>query len=865
MNPNLKPDKAFGSARFFRFLLETLLGHPFAEDVEADLFEIFRSKRSEGRFQARLWLISQYAATFFTILKKNLSGSMHMFKSYVWMAARNLKKHRAYSAINIFGLALGLSAAILILLYLQFEVSFDRFHRNVDNLYRISIRHIQDGQIKGDSHIFTPPLGVEMTKSFPEVIDFVRMSTLRNVYMNTHNEIYKAEEVRFASPGMFSVFSFLLKQGDPATALESPFSLVLTEQLAARMFGNRDPLGETIRIGSRDLYTVTGVAQDPPAHSSIQFQALMSFSTLFSLPGLHLDWNGGNQYITFVQLHASTDPTALEAKLEGFMWQHLNEQLQPYGWKNEAYLQPLKKIHFYFDESSRTALTNFLTFAAVAAFILILACINFVNLTTARAARRAKEVGMRKVMGAHRGNLMRQFLGESILLTSVAFGLGLLLAYLLTPTYNQLLGKTLNPAELINGHSVLGLFGLILIVGIASGLHPAFYLSSFVPVKTLKGVVSSGRGNRRFRNVLVIFQFTVSVALFICMLLVREQIQHIKQVELGYDKENIVVLPLTSPDLRLYTAEIRTELMSFPEIVNVSASSDVPYAGFTSNGYIPEGLTQSIMIHALDVDEYFLETYNIKVVAGRNFSKNFATDTRAYLINQTLANQLDWENPIGKTIYRNDERQVIGVVRDFQFATLHNEIAPLLITFTPERGGYAYLSIKLKSPDLRSTLSTIESVHKSHTSQVPFEYFFLDDAFDKVYKSEERFENIFQYFSILAMVIALLGLLSLSAYSAQQKAREIGIRKVLGATLPDILSLFSREMLMLIVTANLLAAPLAVFVIQKWMKNFVYRADIALWTFGVAFLGSLAAALLTISYQSFKAALKKPASELRSE
>lgn len=781
------------------------------------------------------------------------------------MALRNLKKHRAYSAINIFGLALGLSAAILILLYLQFEVSYDRFHRNADNLYRVSIRHIQAGEIKSESHVFTPPIGLEMKKSFPEVIDFVRMSSLRHMYLSSGENVYKTDEVCYASSGMFSVLSFELKLGDPKKALEAPFSIVLTELQAARMFGNKDPMGETIRIGPSDLYTVTGVAENPPAPSSIQFKALISFSTLYSMPGLHLDWNGGNQYITYVQLHEPSDISALEAKFESFMWRHINETIEPYGWKNEAYLQPLKKIHFYFDKSSRVALMNFVAFSAVAAFILIIACINFVNLTTARAARRAKEIGMRKVLGAHRGNLIRQFLGESILLTSLAFGLGLILAYLLTPTYNQLLDKSLNPAELVNAGSIIVLLVLILFVGVLSGLHPAFYLSSFQPVKTLKGTVSSGRGNRKFRNVLVIFQFMVSIALFLCMLLVREQIRHIKQVELGYNKENIVVLPLTSPELRQSTADMRNDLLAFPEILNVTASSDVPYAGFTRNGYTPEGHTQSIMIHALDVDEHFLKTYNIDIVLGRNFSEDFASDKQAYLINQTLANQLGWEDPLGKTIDRNEKRQVIGVVRDFQFATLHNEIAPLLITFTPGREGYWYLSLKIKSSDLRGTLASIESVHKSYTTLVPFEYFFLDDAFNNVYRAEERFERIFQYFTVLAMLIALLGLLSLSAYSAQQKAKEIGIRKVLGATVPDILSMFSREMISLIVAANLLAAPLAIFIIVKWTKTFAYRADIKPWIFGIAFLVSLAAALGTISFQSLKAALKKPAAELRSE
>ena len=857
-------EKKKGS-RFIALLVEKLLPEKYREGFVGDLCECYEVRASDGRFRAEIWLSVQLIFSFLSLFKKNINGSFAMFKNYFLMAFRNLKKHRASTVINVFGLAIGLSAVILILLYLQFEISYDRFHKNADNIYRICIRNLREGNFESERAIFTAPIGPDMKRDFPEVEDFVRMSTPRTAYFAVDDEATRVDRIQHASPGLFQVFDFELLSGSPQSVLIEPFSILLSETTAERIFGREDPVGKTVLIGHEDLYKVTGVFADPPQNSSIRFNALISFATLYARPIMGMDWDGGNQIVTYVQLKDSAAPGTVEKKFPDFLWKNINEKIAPYGWKYEAYLQPLKKIHFYYDESSRTALVNFYTFSAVAAFILLIACINFVNLTTARAARRAREVGIRKVIGAHRGNLIRQFLGESLVMTGLAFAVGIGFAFILTPTYNQLLNKELNPAGLVDTGSIFGLFFLILAVALASGIHPAFYMSSFQPVKTLKGIFDSARGKKRFRNALVVFQFVISVTLIVCTFLIRNQLRYIKSVELGYSKENMVVLPLADRNLRTKTEEIRTALLALPEISGVAASSEIPYNGFTSNGYIPEGYSHSIMIHALDADEHFLETYGIDLVKGRNFSKEFATDKEAYLINETLAEQLGWEDPLGKTIRRNGDRTVIGVVKDFQFATLHNTIAPLLITNTPWGNEFGSLSIKLKTGDIPGALGAIAKVYERFSPSIPFEYFFLDDAFDRLYRSEERFEKIFQYFSLLAVSIALLGLFSLSAYSAQQKSKEIGIRKVLGATAPQILSLFSKETIVLIVLANVIACPIALFVIQRWLGNFAYRSSISHWSFVLAFFGSIAAAILTISYQSIKAALKKPASELRSE
>jgi len=781
------------------------------------------------------------------------------------MAFRNLKKYKVYSLINILGLAVGLSAFVLILLYLQFEMSYDKFHQNAEQIYRVGVKSYQEGTYAMDTFIFTPPIGEDMKEEFPEVKEFVRMSNQRPAYLNINEEAFKVTGMRYASDKLFEMFSFNLISGDPKTALLNPFSIVLTQETAQRLFGSKDPLGKTIRIGPKNLYKITGLAENPPENSSIQFTALISFSTLYNLPNMHMGWNGGNQYITYVRLQKGVSSEQLEKKLPDFMWRHINERIAPYGWKNEAYFQPLKKIHFYFDPGSRTALINFYTFTVVAVFILLIACINFVNLTTARAARRAREVGLRKVVGANRGNLIRQFLGESVFLTALAFLLGASFVSLFTPLYSQLLNKDLDVISMINPLSVFGLIVLVFIVGIAAGIYPAFFLSSFQPAKTLKGEIEKGGMGRKFRDFLVVFQFAVSVTLIICTFLIQNQIRFIKKAELGYEKENMLVINLPGEELRTQTEEMREKLLSIPGITHVSASSQVPYRGFTRNGYVPEGYTSSLMFYALDIDEHFLDTYGIDVVKGRNFNKEFSTDKEAYLINETLAKKLEWENPVGKTISRNGEWKVIGVVKDFQFSTLHHDIGPLVITSNPWGNRFDYLSVKLSSTNLPGALKDIKKVYKEFSPLLPFEYFFLDDAFNRLYKSEERFQRIFLYFSVLAICIALLGLFSLSAYTAQQKSKEIGVRKVLGATAADILGMFVKNMTVLVVIANVVAWPLAYFIIQKWLQNYAYRDELSGWVFVFAFAGSLAASLVTISFQSFKAAFKNPADVLRTE
>lgn len=788
-----------------------------------------------------------------------------MFKNYLKIAYRNLLKYKAYSLTNIFGLAIGVAATMMILLFIQFELSYDNFHQNANSLYRVSVVHKKEGKVQDDSPIFTPPIGPAMARDFPEVEGFVRFSTRRVAYLSYNDRALKIDGIRHADSTLFDLFSYELITGNPKQALVNPYSIVLTEETSERIFGAQNPLGKVVKLDNKDSYQVTGVAKSPPANSHIQFNALISFSTLYKSSNLFLDWNGGNQYTAYVKLAENTSPESVEAKFPDFMWDYINEEYANYGLSLEPYLQPLQKIHLFHNADSGARRTNLYIFAVVALLILFIACVNFVNLSIARAIKRTKEVGVRKVLGADKQKLITQFLGESILLTLIAFLCAFFLVEMLFPIYRNLLGVELDYAYTIDFKSVAGVLGIFLLVSVSAGSYPAFYMSAFQVISTLKGDARSGKSRGKSRNVLVVLQFAISIALIVCTLLVNGQLNFMKQKELGFNKENIVVLPLIGDEVKSKSETLKQELLRLPNIESVAASSEVPHDGFTSNGYFPEGHTKTVMIHVVDIDEDFLKTFDINLVQGRNFSKEFATDKTAYLVNESLANALGWDEPIGKKITRNGEHKIIGMVKDFHFATLHSRIEPLIITNQPWREGFSNLSVKISSTNLPETLAAIKTAWQEIAPATPFDYWFLDESFDELYKSEQQFQQLFLYFSVLAIMIALLGLLSLASFSTEQRTKEIGIRKVLGATAVGVAGMLSRDYLKLVVLANLIAWPAAYYFMSRWLQDFAYRVGIGWWVFLLAGGLAIFVALATVGFRAIKAALANPVEALRYE
>lgn len=786
-----------------------------------------------------------------------------MLKEFLKTAVRSLTRNKFHSAINIFGLSVGFAAVLLIFFYLYSEFTFDDFHENKRDLYRVSIKNFRQGTLEGENSEFTPPLGPAMLKDIPEVKNFARISTEGVGYLVYDKEPVKIEDIHHADPSLFSMFSFPLLQGNTTNALSEPYSIVLTEQTAKKIFGNHNALGKTVRIDNKQDYLVTGIAKDLPGNSTIHFNALISFATLYKDPALYLDWNGGNRYITFVSLKKHAKSQTVDKKLSKVL-SPINNIYARTSVRLEAYLQSITKLHLYYEDNSSSLRSNMYIFSFIAIFILLIACVNFINLSTAIASKRAKEVGVRKVLGADRKKLIKQFLLESFLLTLVSFVISFLLVLLAAPLYEQVFGKTFTLPASIHFTSIAIVVLLFFLVGIGIGIYPAFYLSKFETIRTLKGMVSK-EGKPYLRNFLVVIQFTISIALIASTIIIYQQQQYIRNKKLGFTKDNIVVLPLVGDDAQTKCNVLKLQLKELPEIKSITASSDIPHRGFTSNGYLPEGVENPMMIHVVDADENFLNTFNISLAAGRNFSKEHPSDQKGFLINETLANTLGWKDVTGKTIQRDGAHPVIGVVKDFYFASLHDKIEPLIITNEPWQNKFDYLAIHYNSSHTSQLLDAIKKQWQKIVPSTPFDYWFLNDSFNQLYQSEQQFQHGFLYASMLAIILAVLGILGLISFSVEQRTKEIGIRKVLGASSFNVAALLSKDFLKLVVLANVISWPLDWYFMNKWLEDFANRVQISWWVFGVAGILALLIALTTVGMQAMKTAIMSPVKNLRTE
>ncbi len=795
------------------------------------------------------------------------STSLAMIKNYIITAFRNLVRNPVYTLINTFGLSIGITCSILIMIFINHELSYDRFNRKADDLYRMVFEMVeQNTSIKTPQ--MTAPVAPAMQEEFPEVINVTRLSTNREGFFSYQNRNHHIRNLLYTDSSFFDMFSYDLIQGDQESVMREPYSVVLCEETARKIFGDQNPVGEIIRWNNRDDLMVTGVVKQPPANSHLQFSSLVSFSSLYDDKRLYMDWNGGMQYYHYVELVSGFPKEEIEAKLPDFMYRHINYLYEQHGWSIHALLQPIKKIHLGSHFLGEMAVvgnkSNLFVFSAIALFILIVACINFMNLTTARSTKRAKEVGVRKVVGAGRKKLIRQFLGETIILSVIALVFALILIEIILPVFNQLINRNLELYIVDNLGLIIGIPILIILVGTMAGSYPAFFLSAFNPVKVMKGIFTNEQGRKRFRDVLVLVQFVISIALIICTLVIYTQLSYIRASDVGYAKENVLVLKLTSDGFRSKFQILKEELSKLPEVVSSSAASDFPGHHWTMNGYVPEGFKDPIMIHKLAVDYDFIKTLGLIVIQGREFSPEFATDRQAYMINENLARQLNWENPVGKTINRNVDHMIIGVVRDFHFSSFHEKIGPLIFDMNPYMG-YDYLLVRFRTNNLTRLILDIGETWKGIDADEPFEYHLLDDALDNAYISEKKMGEALMYFAFLAIVIASMGLFGLTMYNTEQRTKEIGIRKVFGSSVSRIIFLLSGDFTQWVVIANLFAWPIAFYLMNKWVQHFAYRISMPVWIFILTAVGALLIALLTVSIQSLKAAITNPAEALRYE
>ncbi|HVX25657.1 MAG TPA: ABC transporter permease [Parafilimonas sp.] len=800
-----------------------------------------------------------------------------MFKNYFKTAWRNLVKNKIFSFINILGLAVGMAACFLIFLYVSFETSYDSFNSKADRIYRIVSDVKTPSETVRDGTTITP-LAIYLKKDFPEVEDAVRFSV--DGFLVKKGDIkFQEKRAVCADSTLFNIFDFPLVEGNKKTALTEPMSIVLSQTLAKKYFGNTDPLGQHLLLtGAAINATVTGIMKDIPVNSQIQadlFVSMSSYKQIYGQATSDSEWTDHNYY-TYLLLKPHTDVRAFEKKLPAFMERYHGEQARQLQMFETLYLEPLRDVYL---KTTHTGFTdpNFLQtgninnvyiFSVVAIFILLIACINFINLTTARSAERAKEVGIRKVVGAARTQLAKQFIGESLIICLIAFALSVLLCTLTLPLFNELAGKTISSSIFNNPVHVIILFSLSVFIGFAAGIYPSLVLSSFKPVSVLKGKFTTSTKGLILRKGLVVFQFTISIFLIASTIIVYVQLNYMRSQNLGFNKDQEIIIN-TNYDKN--KDAFKQSLSSVPGVRSTTYSSYVPGGGYNSaysEVQNAKGEMQKTNLNLNFVDYDYIKQYDLQLAAGRAFSKDFATDsTQAMIINESAAKMLRYASPqqaIGRNFSQwGRQGKIIGVLKDFHYASLQQPIEPLTMRIEP--GGFGMLSIKVAATNLPSTIKVIENKWNTIIPNRPFEYYFLDEFFNKQYRDDENFGNLFFNFAVLAIFISCLGLLGLSSYSTIQRTKEIGVRKILGASVSGIVNLLSTEFIKLVLIAFVIATPIAWLSMSKWLQGFAYRTNISWWVFALSAFLSVFIAFATISYQAIKAAIANPVKSLRTE
>jgi len=800
-----------------------------------------------------------------------------MIKNYFIVTLRNLLRQKGYSIINIIGLAIGFAAFILIFMHIQDELSYDKFHANADRIYRVSVNGIIAGDVLNVA-VSAAPTGEVMVRDIPQILKSTRIDQFpQSVHFSYKERNFYQDGLLFVDSTFFEIFSFELIRGNPQKALVEPYSLVLTSTVAEKFFGDENPIGKTIMMNNNAGFTVTGIVQDPPLNSHFSFEVLSSFTTMIEMNGeeAYANWGSLSLY-TYVLLTNDTDPKEVEKSFPDLYLKYMEDLSELDNITFEPYLQSLTSIHLHSDLmaelETNSDISYVYSFLAIAIFILLIACINFMNLSTARSMKRSKEVGLRKVVGAHKMQLIYQFLGESMIYSFMALIAGLILVEISLPTFNQLLDKNLTLSLFHHWRPIILLLGLVLLVGAIAGSYPAFYLSAFQPVKVLKGGLTKGSGKSAVRNVLVIVQFAISIFLIITSALVYNQLNYVSNKKLGFTKEQVLIIPLRGQRLFDKADIIKTELQNLSCVLNVATSRFVPGRDMDGSGFIPEGYEENnpIIIFNNQVDYSYLKTMQINLVEGRDFSREFSTDSLAAIINQTLVKKLGWDEPLNKklTAFGRDgpfDLTVIGVAEDFHFRSLHDVIEPSIMFIG--RNNNRFLNVRLNPGDHQQNLEMIRNKWKEVEASMPFDYYFLDSDFDKLYKAEQRVGEIFIYFTLIAIIIACLGLFGLASYNAEQKKKEIGIRKALGSSVLHIVVMLSRQFSKWVIIANVIAWPVTYFFMSEWLGNFAYSIRILdkWWIFIISALAALTIALITVLYQAIKAALINPVDAIKYE
>ena len=810
-----------------------------------------------------------------------------MISNYFKIAWRNLMKYKFISLINLFGLTVGLTCCLLITTYIVNELSYDRYNKNVENIYRVTRSfNNSEGIVSLNLSTISPPFGYYFPTDFPEIIKMTRLLNNGSTPLKYKDKLF-SEQVYFADENLFDVFTLDVVQGNPRSALAEPFSVMLSEETARRYFGNEDPMNKVLRANNQFDIKVTGVYKGFPANSHMHPGMLVSFNTLkdpavYGEENMRTNW-GNNSFFTYLLLPEHYDPNRMIAQFPAFVDRRMDHK--DYNGNlpskfTKLGLQKLSDIHLKshsdYEAEPNGDISRVYIFSIIALFILIIACINYMNLSTARSALRAREIGIRKVIGARRKEIILQFLSESVLISWTAILISFGLLYLTLPWLNKISGQVLSIHLLMKWQIFIPVLMTPFVVGIMAGLYPALFMSSFQPVKTLKGLVKAGGGNISFRKVLVVTQFTISIVLIITTVIVFQQLRYMQETSLGYNKDHLITLPYYN-DLNTSYETFRNEILHNPNVKNAARSSRIPtgrlldaMGASTLVGDSMRPVTADIKFVVTDYD--FVPTYGIPVLSGRNFSRGYGTDTSNFILNEAAVRAIGWKSP-GEAVGRNFKYgrytgKIIGVIGDFHFESLRQKIVPIVLmnpAITPTQSYFNNLSVKVSGNNISAELATIEKAWRKYLPEIPYQYSFLDERFASLYESEQKQGTIFTVFACIAIFIASLGLFGLSAFAITQRIKEIGIRRVLGARVDSIVTLVSGYFLKLVLIAAIIAFPLAWYAMSLWLQDFAYRISIHWWVFVLSAMVALLVALTTVSFHAIKAAVSNPINSLRSE
>jgi putative ABC transport system permease protein len=789
-----------------------------------------------------------------------------MLKNLIKTAVRHILKHFGYSILNILGLTLGITSALFLIIYVSNEVSYDRYHEKADRIYRVS-SNIKEPDDKFTWVVAQIPFGPQVVHDYPEVQSFVRFINMPRALYKYEDQEFNEENFYYVDSTLFDIFTYKVLKGEVKTALLEPKKIILTEKIANKYFGKSDPIGKTLTTGN-DTYEVTGVIQDVPMNSHFKFEAIAARNNLPKQLG---NW-GNFGVFTYLLFPENFDVKSFETKMQAMYGTYMKPIFGGMNITISYTLEPITRIHLYSTNAGEPEPTGSITyvyiFGIVAIFLILIASMNYMNLATARSARRAREVGLRKVVGSRRGPLVMQFLSESIVFTIISLILSIILIIVLLPKFNNLAGKAFDLQVIYSPVVLLSLAAVVIIVGIIGGSYPAFFLSRFSPVTVLKGVITQGSAGSLFRKFLVVIQFTVSVVMIICTLVVFRQLNFMKTMDQGFDQKDVIGLQLNGPMIRKYPV-LKQGLLDNPNIKYVTSTNSAVGEGsgkLIFNVETDQGMAQK-GINFTVVDYDFIDALGIKVATGRGFQKDMPSDTLSgVVVNETFVKRMGWKDPIGKKIEAGDANtlraRVVGVIKDYHQTGMYNGIESLLLAYRPLNN---VIYIKLSGNDTQLTLSFIETKWKEIYPDQPFVYTYLTERFERQFQADEKRGKIFTIFTILAILIACLGLFGLASYMVEQRTKEIGIRKVFGAGEKTILGLISKDFLLLVLIGIIIAVPLAYYFMSNWLENYVYRTTIGAPLLVLSALLTILITFLTISYKAYQASIMNPASALKTE